>query len=67
MISLEELSGQRKVLAEQRRLTEQQQERQLRLREQKLRAEEALAGLAASANASAPDCKLPISPSGRPS
>ena len=47
MISLEELSGQRKALAEQRRLAEQQQERQLRLTEQKLRAEEALAGLAA--------------------
>jgi hypothetical protein len=47
VISLEELSGQRKALAEQRRLAEQQQERQLRLREQRLRAEEALAGLAA--------------------
>ena len=47
VISLEELSGQRKALAEQRRLAEQQQEQQLRLREQRLRAEEALAGLAA--------------------
>jgi site-specific DNA recombinase len=47
VISLEELSGQRKALAEQRRLAEQQQERQLCLTEQKLRAEEALAGLAA--------------------
>ncbi|MBV8870881.1 MAG: recombinase family protein [Acetobacteraceae bacterium] len=49
VISLEELSGQRKALAEQRRLAEQQQERQLRLREQRLRAEGALAGLAAFA------------------
>ncbi|MDO9714672.1 hypothetical protein, partial [Paracraurococcus lichenis] len=47
VIGLEELSGQRKALAEQRRLAEQQQERQLRLTEQKLRAEEALAGLVA--------------------
>jgi site-specific DNA recombinase len=47
VISLEELSGQRKALAEQRRLAEQQQERQLRVREQRLRAEEALAGLTA--------------------
>jgi hypothetical protein len=47
VISLEELSGQRRALAEQRRLAEQQHEQHLRLRAQRLEAEEALASLAA--------------------
>jgi site-specific DNA recombinase len=47
VISLDELSGQRRALAEQRRLAEQQHERLLRLRDQRLQAREALASLAA--------------------
>ncbi len=47
VISLDELSGQRRALAEQRHLAEQQHERLLRLRDQRLQAREALASLAA--------------------
>jgi site-specific DNA recombinase len=47
VISLEELSGQRKALAEQRQLAEQQHEQRLRLREQQLQAQEVLVSLTA--------------------
>jgi site-specific DNA recombinase len=50
VISLEELSGQRRVVAEQRRLAEEQHEQLLRLRDQRLQAREALASLAAFSN-----------------
>src|SRR4051812_25729696 len=47
VISLEELSDQRKALAEQRQRAEQQHEQRLRLRAQKLQAQEVLASLTA--------------------
>ncbi|WP_428483773.1 recombinase family protein [Rhodopila sp.] len=47
VISLDELSGQRKALAEQRQRAEQQHEQRLRLRAQKLQAQEILASLTA--------------------
>jgi site-specific DNA recombinase len=47
VISLEELSGQRSALAEQRRLAEQQYEHHRHLSEQRLKAKEALEDLAA--------------------
>jgi site-specific DNA recombinase len=47
VISLEELSGQRKALAEQRQLAEQQHEQRLCLREQKLQSQEILTSLTA--------------------
>ena len=45
VISLEELSRQRRALAEQRRITEQHHEQHRRLRERRVHAEEALASL----------------------
>jgi site-specific DNA recombinase len=47
VISLEELSGQRKAVADQRRLAEQQHEQHLRLRDQRLKARASLASLTA--------------------
>jgi site-specific DNA recombinase len=46
VISLEELSRQRRALAEQRRITEQHHEQHRRLRERRVHADEALASLA---------------------
>ncbi len=47
VISLEELSGQRKALTTQRQLTKQQHEQHLRLRQQQLQAQQALISLTA--------------------